>query len=334
MLREIRYNNCIIVEIMESKEQIIDMQKGDTKLQDMVTMNAEQLYDLIVQGNTKSDEVMLFVLNVRLRNDLKRMYEVCQRKLLCDFDDYLDDFFLYLRNGDGEGFLLPYEALITIRSKASLMAWIRSTFRNFISNTSASEERNLLAATEAEPTCFASSRISEQDILFFANLIASTLCALQPIPRFILLRWLMTQLDATRSMSDVEIAKALGVTSVSYRVTLHRAKAFMRQQFRLLRQGEDTLFFSKIPDISLPNNSPSLAQSINDHFDNLYPSLMQYYLQQLPLLEQHKAIEDLRTLSAQHSGHDMHDSSRLQYSIPLCSFTRRLCRGIGVAYSS
>lgn len=58
------------------------------------------LVGIILNGGKRADEAMYYLLRQRLYLPLKRRYEIYQHLLSDDFDDVLDDFFLYLRDGD------------------------------------------------------------------------------------------------------------------------------------------------------------------------------------------------------------------------------------------
>lgn len=60
-----------------------------------------QLLDIILQGNEQGDEVMYFVLKERVGGRLKEKYRTHEHVLFEAFEDVVDDFFLYLREGDG-----------------------------------------------------------------------------------------------------------------------------------------------------------------------------------------------------------------------------------------
>ena len=59
--------------------------------------------DLLLQGDEQADEAAYYLLHNRVRLQLKRRFEVYHNRLMDDFEDVLEDFFLYLREGkDGE----------------------------------------------------------------------------------------------------------------------------------------------------------------------------------------------------------------------------------------
>ena len=70
------------------------------------------LLEIILQGNSQSDEAMYYLLTDRLYNKLRVKYESMSDIRNEDMADILDDFFLYLRDGNGKT-TRPYSALNT-----------------------------------------------------------------------------------------------------------------------------------------------------------------------------------------------------------------------------
>lgn len=55
--------------------------------------------DIILEGGERGDEAMYYLLHQRLERQLRGRFEVYQHQLLDDFEDVVEDFFLYLREG-------------------------------------------------------------------------------------------------------------------------------------------------------------------------------------------------------------------------------------------
>ena len=56
--------------------------------------------DIIIEGGERGDEAMYYLLHERLERQLKGRYEKYRHQLLDDFEDVVEDFFLYLRDGN------------------------------------------------------------------------------------------------------------------------------------------------------------------------------------------------------------------------------------------
>ena len=66
-------------------------------------MTSTNLIDLIFNGGQKADEAMYHLLHHHLNHQLRQRFEVYQHQLLDEFEDIVDDFFFYLREGkEGE----------------------------------------------------------------------------------------------------------------------------------------------------------------------------------------------------------------------------------------
>jgi hypothetical protein len=125
---------------------------------------------------------------------------------------------------------------------------------------------------------YASSSIltDEQKLSTASNLLAYAHQVLSPREGFILLRSLLTMLDKQQSLPNEEMAKALGMTDVTYRVTVHRMKERLAQFRARLLQGEP---------LRLDEAHRQMAQRINEDFLHLYPTLSYYYTQSIGTLD-------------------------------------------------
>ena len=101
------------------------------------------------------------------------------------------------------------------------------------------------------------------------------------------------------------ISKALGMTSVSYRVAVHRLKHNLACIRIRLLQGKKPL---------LDYDHRKMAQRINDNFTNLYPILFAYYCQSVEALPRAAAVKRLRQDYLNATGQSLHESET-SYSI-------------------
>ena len=66
-------------------------------------MTTTDLTGLILNGGEQADEAMYHLLHHQLNHQLMQRFEVYQHQLLDEFEDIVDDFFFYLREGkEGE----------------------------------------------------------------------------------------------------------------------------------------------------------------------------------------------------------------------------------------
>ena len=314
---------------------------------------------IILDGGERADEAMYYLLQQRLYHQLKRKYEIFQHQLLDDFDDILNDYFFYLRDGKGETDKtdgeenttgnedaepdseerLPYPSLRRIRSREAFAQWLLRTFRNYLcvratkeapfasSGLSAADlsvsgfgnchdtpSDNTLAADISSdcivdntygsfsvPDSPPSILTDEQKLFLASNLIAYAHQEMSSRDRFLLLRALLTMLDKRQALPNEEVAEALGMTEVSYRVTVHRVKDRLAQYRARLLKGEP---------LHLDNPHRQMAQSINKDFLHLYPTLLSYYDQSIAALppDRADAVNRLRQNHFATTGHLLHES--------------------------
>lgn len=222
---------------------------------------------------------MYYLLHQRLNGQLRRDYEVMQHQLIDDFDDVLDDFFLYLRNGKNGDEQVLYPSLRRIRKRESFQSWMLRTFRNYLSTCTT---KGIKEAYYNEQ----SSLLTDERKLFVAShLIAYVHQTMPPRDSFIFLRTMLTMLNKRQALPNSEMARALGMTDIAYRVTVHRMKCNLAKCRSRLMKGEL---------LELDERHRQMARSINDDFVHLYPTLLEYYNQTIDTLTSADAIKQLR----------------------------------------
>ena len=248
-----------------------------------------EFVDIILAGGKRADEAMYHQLHERLNKQLKGKFEVYQHQLIDDFEDVVEDFFLYLREGKDGRSRTPYQSIHHIQKKESFESWMLSTFRNYLSvrtdkegqmNFTGLSSENVADIDEPSP-----SLNDERKLAIASHLIAFAHQMFYPRSRFIFLRSLLTMLNKQQALPNEEMAKALGMTDISYRVSVHRMKCRLEKYRTLLLQGEH---------LTLDSSHQQMAQRINDDFEQLYPTLMLYYGQTLDTLDRADAVKQLR----------------------------------------
>ena len=112
-------------------------------------------------------------------------------------------------------------------------------------------------------------------------------------------------------MSNVELAKALGMTDISYRVMVHRMKKTLDKFRYRLQQGET---------LHLDDEHKQVAWGIYENFEHLYPILLKYYTQTIDTLKCADAINELRKKHYESTGiigHDNKSDTVVQISITM-----------------
>ena len=281
---------------------------------------------IILDGGERADEAMYFLLKHVLYLPLKRLYEKVQNQLFGDFDDILNDFFFHLReedairNGQNRATVetggnvgdahyasnnqLPYPSLRRIRNRQAFVQWMLHTFRNFLVVRIAKEALPTLIELDPDSTHNADASPSiltdEQKLSFASDLLAYAHQELPPRDGFILLRSLLTMLDKRQSLPNEEMAEALGMTDVTYRVTVHRVKDRLARYHARLLQGKP---------IHLDEPHRQMAQRINEDFLHLYPTLLYYYTLSINSLDPDRAnaVNRLRQYHLATTGDLLHE---------------------------
>ena len=250
-----------------------------------------EFVDIILNEAEKSDEAMCYLLHERFSYKLRERYEAYQNQLCDGFEDVIEDFFLYLREGRGNRF--PYQALRRIKNKDAFEKWLLNTFRNYLSNRAKEENRmmHVSFSEHALELCSLATRgtqesfSDEQKQLIASQLIAYVHQVFYPRGRFIFLRSLLTMLNKQKALPNAEVAKALCMTDISYRVIVHRMKCNLTKFRQRLMQGES---------FRLDDEHEQMAQRIYDDFEHLYSTLLAYYTQTIDTLKCADAIRQLR----------------------------------------
>ena len=256
-----------------------------------------------------SDEAMYDLLHNRLSKQLKRKFEIVEYQLLDSFDDVVDDFFLYLRDGKNGTNSVPYQSLYRIKNPEAFGSFIVNTFRNYLSVRAAKEVKFACADHSADNIAFDETTSSiltdEQKLLIASNLIAYAHQMLMPRDCFILFRTLLTMLNKKQALPNEAMAMVLGMSDIAYRVTVHRMKNNLAKYRAQLLQGQR---------LELDEEHKTMAQKINNDFLNLYPTLLIYYDQVVDTLGCADAIKNLRQEYFEETGVMMHEAEA-EYSV-------------------
>ena len=268
----------------------------------MVTTNTNFL-DIISNGGEQADKVMLNMLHQHLNHQLRQRFEVYHNQLFGDFEDVVDDFFFYLRNGKEENDQQTYPSLRSIEKKESLEPWILNTFRNYLSVRAAKERKlcysELSTENIADEDTLSSILTDEEMLSIASHLIAYAHQILPPRDRFIFLRTMLSILNKKKAIPNKAMAKALGMTYVAYREAAYRTRCHLADYCSRLLQDES---------LRLDDKHLQMAQQINDDFQHLYPTLLGYYSQAIDALPCADNIKQLRQNHYLDNGNIMHES--------------------------
>ena len=242
--------------------------------------------DIILHDGDKSDEAMYYLLHQRLAHQLRERFEVCHQHIYDGFEDVVEDFFLYLREGSDGKNHQSYQSLRHIKNKDAFETWLLNTFRNYLNNRVQAEERySFIRSSDYESRQSDESLSDEQKLTIASYLIAYAHQVFYPRGRFIFLRSLLTMLNKQKALPDKEMAAALQMTHLSYRVMTHRMKHNIAR-FRNRLMNDEQLV--------LDTEHQQMAHHIYNDFTHLYPTLLSYYTQTIDSLECADAIRRLR----------------------------------------
>lgn len=287
-------------------------------------INSSRLLNIILLGDKQSDEAMYYLLHDRLYKKLEDKFNVQSNKNNEDLADVLDDFFLYLREGKGNS-VHPYSILLTIKNKGAFEAWIVSTFRNFLYNkfgkkqyTLVHEQRNLMAEDD-------NAQEKEELISNASILIAYSHQSLTPRNQFLFLRIILTMLNRGNALPDKDMAEAMGMSHVLYRVTTHRIMQSVAKHKKNIKSGVK---------LNLDSYHTAMAESINNDFDTLYSTLIRYYDSTLSRLENVSAIRKLRKEYYNTTGVMLHEDIADYGSLSIYGFYYKLSRCINQRFAA
>jgi len=242
--------------------------------------------EIIATHEEKGSEAAYYLLKRRLSLALKKVYEEHGFGLIEEFDDTIDDFFLYLYDDNPGLGQRPFSILENIRDKNAFFGWVVSTYRIFLLNKAKDKEREWsvlsIAATDlAEEKPWT----DELMIRFLANAIAFADQQFVSLKRFLFYRMLLSFLDHRQAIPQEEMARALNMNAVTYRVYTKRQKdRFL--EFINIQEAGGTL--------SLNPTHEAMRDMIMSRFNQLYQVLMVYYARVVQELPNATAIAQLR----------------------------------------
>ncbi len=270
--------------------------------------------DMIIMGD---DEAMYYLLHDRLSYQLRNRFETYKNSLYDVYEDVIDDFFLYLRERGS----YPYQTLQRIKKQEAFESWLLNTFRNYLNNRAETEggivSSRLQGNYELRSQVVLEMDISDEDkIRVVSQLIAYAHQVFYPRGRFILLRSLLSMLNKQRAVPNKEMAEALDMSYLAYRVTLHH----MRQNVRLFRER-----LLKGESLCLDADHQLMADSINRDFTHLYPTLFRIYIECIDTLKTSTAVKNLRQQYLEECGFAVHEpDTDNSISVRISYFWRKL----------
>lgn len=272
----------------------------------------EDFCEAILKRNCDSSSVAYYLINKRLRNNLKTVFLNLGCGDLLEFQDTIEDFFLYLHDGDGWKFNEPFHVLEGIENKGALFKWIMITYRNFLVRSMKVEikKKTLTSEGDEEP-----SMIHDEDkIRFLSTAIAYADQKSVSRSRFVMYRLLLTYLNKSLAVSQAEMAEAVDMQPVAYRVITKRTKDNLLNYIKIMESGGS---------FELDDEHEKMRDTIIINFDKLYSTLSEYYDEAIGKLPNANEIRRLRFSKS--NGYVFHEETQ---PYGMCN-----CHDVGLIYS-
>lgn len=262
-------------------------------------------YNDIITNDIDHDAKAVYeLLKHRLSRRLKRVYELHGFGISEEYEDSIDDFFLYLYDSSAEGNDKPFALLETIRNKAALNSWMLSTFRNFLLNKAKQEQRRKALLERVRVLHHEDeTRLTEENMIhILADAIAYADQQFTLRNLFVFYRMLLSYLDHHRAIPQEKMATALDMNPVTYRVCNKRLKDRLRELILLLEAGYP---------LELDDSHLRMRDRMIEGFNQFYQLLLEYYNHTLERLPSAKRVQSLRDEYGSEKGMSMHET--LQY---------------------
>lgn len=266
--------------------------------------SASDYFDIVSIADEASVEAVYYLLRRRLHRALRHVFELHGFGLSDDFDDTIDEFFLYLYEGCRDG-SRPFAVVKGIQNKQAFFAWTVSTYRIFLLNRAKEELKRKALQDEARFFVDDGMELNEDAMVgYLASAIAYADQRFNPSNLFIFYRSLLTLLDHSRAIPQEEMAVAMKLHPVTYRVRCKRQRDRFQSFILLLESGHR---------LHLDRSHELMRLCIVEDFSRLYDLLIGFYNQVLERLPAKGDIRALRLRYRQEKGISMHETNRYGY---------------------
>lgn len=246
--------------------------------------STELLGKEILRRDENSEYAAYYLIRFRMQQQLQSVYN--SMPIDEEYSDILMDFFLFLRDGKGGRNQVSFQAFEGLRSMASLEPWVVNTFKNFLADrmTELLRRKTNEEAAMAEPKPTYDYHRDSQ-IRCMAILFAKVRQMFVPREQFIYYRSLLNALGKERTISNEQVAEAMGLTYANYRQISTRTK---QQALCTLAKIQES------PSIPLSDEEQRIVDRVNSDFENLFDVIAELYEAALNDLACKPAIEALR----------------------------------------
>lgn len=267
--------------------------------------SASDYFDAVSLPQEAPVEAVYYLLQKRLNRALRRTFERHGFGLSDDFDDTINDFFLYLYEGNNDG-SAPFSVVKGVQNKQAFFGWTIATYRNFLLNKAKTEIKRKALQEEAVMMTDNDGKGLDDEtmICYLATAIAYADQHFPPCNLFIFYRSMLSLLDHSRAIPQEEMAVAMNMHPVTYRVRNKRQRDCF-QVFILSQESGRCL--------ELDRRHELMRLCIVEDFNRLYDLLIGFYNQVLEQLPSKGEIRALRLKYYREKGMYMHESSRYGY---------------------
>lgn len=246
-------------------------------------LSASDYYDEVASGGA---EAAYYLLKQRMAKALGRIYELHGFGLKEEFEDTIDDFYLYL---------YPFDMVRMVHNKQAFFGWVVATYRHFLLNKAKEELRR---KELLERVCHSSKGedcglSNETMVLFLASAIAYADQHFTPRNRFVFYRMLLSFLDHSKAIPQEAVARALNMKPGTYRVSTKRQKDRFLEIILMLEAGNE---------LELDADHGVMRDRIVNAFEQLYELLMEYYNRTIEAIPNAEAVRLLRLNYGSKSG--------------------------------
>lgn len=263
--------------------------------------SASDYYEIIESQHDNRVEAVYYLLRDRLFQALKIVYESHGFALVEEYDDSIDDFFLYLYDDNAKSDEAPFSIFRGIKNKNAFFAWILSTYRRYLLNRVKEAQREQMSY--ANVIMFSKEEeglLSEEKMCtFLANAIAYADQQLAPMKRFVLYRMLLSFLDHRKAIPQEEMAKAMHLNAITYRVYTKRQKDRFLKYIDLQEKGGQ---------LELDTKHQTMRDELLSGLEHLYSTLGRYYKLTLEELPNADEIACLRKKFSDGEAENMHEA--------------------------
>ena len=270
-------------------------------------LTASEYYDIVACSAEPPEEAVYMLLQRRLHRALHRVFNLHGFGLSDDFNDTIDEFFLYLYEGN-DGSCPPFSIVNSIHHKEAFFAWTLATYRNFLLNKAKEEvqRKNLLEQAQWMSKGEKKGLSLDTMIRYLAAAIAYADQCFKPGNLFIFYRSILSLLDRNRAIPQEAMAEAMKLHPVTYRVRCKRQRDCFQRLILTQEAGQR---------LELDRRHELMRCCIEEEFNRLYDLLIGYYHRVLEQLPDKGDIRALRLKYYQKTGMVMHESQTYGYRI-------------------